>query len=144
MKKIKNTSTRLNYSSLINIQDLFKNRYFFIPDYQRGYSWGKEQLEDLRKDIENMFNKNHKHFTGTIVAAKVGKSSNKYDIVDGQQRLMTLVILIKEIIKQNPEEYDRLYNHYIERGSGGNKKLVFTPNEETFSHISVLAILLFK
>ena len=131
MKKIDNTSTRSNYSSLINIQDLFKNRYFFIPDYQRGYSWGKEQLEDLRKDIENMFNKNHKHFTGTIVAAKVGKSSNRYDIVDGQQRLMTLVILIKELIKQNPEEYDRLYNHYIERGSGGNKKLVFTPNEET-------------
>ena len=55
---------RQSYSSLMNLNELFDGRFFEIPDYQRGYSWEKTQLEDLTKDIVNMFNKKHIHFTG--------------------------------------------------------------------------------
>ena len=39
---------------------LFQNRLFRIPDYQRGYAWQKEQLNDFWEDIENLRDgKNH-------------------------------------------------------------------------------------
>ena len=85
-------------ATLLSVPEVFKDRFFKIPDYQRGYSWEVDpQLLDLRKDIENIYSKNYKHFTGTIVAAKINGSENHLEIVDGQQRLTTLVILLKEI-----------------------------------------------
>ena len=89
------------YSSLMSLNELFDGRFFEIPDYQRGYSWEKTQLEDLTQDIVNMFNKKHIHFTGTIVAATKDNRGNIFEIVDGQQRLTTLIILVKEIVRSN-------------------------------------------
>ncbi len=119
------------YSSLMNLQELFEDRYFVIPDYQRGYSWEKSQLEDLTQDIVNMFNKKHKHFTGTIVAARVKNGSDIYEIVDGQQRLTSLIILIKEIITHSTEEYSHLEKTFIKRGTERNPKNVLILNKET-------------
>jgi len=118
-------------AKLISAAELFKNRVFKIPDYQRGYSWEKEQLEDLRKDIENLFEKKHMHFTGTIVAAKNKGKLNKYDIVDGQQRLTTLIILLKEIYLTDNQKYNHLKELYFQRGAIGEEINVLAPNEET-------------
>ena len=101
------------YSSLMSLNELFEGRFFEIPDYQRGYSWEKQQLEDLTQDIVNMFNKQHMHFTGTIVAAQKNKKVNTFDIVDGQQRLTTLIILVKEIINQHNDKYGHLVEKFI-------------------------------
>ena len=119
------------YSSLMSLNELFEGRFFEIPDYQRGYSWEKQQLEDLTQDIVNMFNKQHMHFTGTIVAAQKNKKVNTFDIVDGQQRLTTLIILVKEIINQHNDKYGHLIEKFIQRGNGRNPKNVFIPNKET-------------
>ena len=48
-----------------NIFELFDNAIFRIPDYQRGYAWESEQLEDYWKDI-NWLAQEHKHYTGLI------------------------------------------------------------------------------
>ena len=119
------------YSSLMSLNELFEGRFFYIPDYQRGYSWEKQQLEDLTQDIVNMINKQHIHFTGTIVAAQKNKKVNTFEIVDGQQRLTTLIILIKEIINQHNDKYGHLIEKFIQRGNDRNPKNVFVPNKET-------------
>jgi len=122
---------RQSYSSLMNLNELFDGRFFEIPDYQRGYSWEKTQLEDLTKDIVNMFNKKHIHFTGTIVAATKHNRGNIFEIVDGQQRLTTLIILVKEIINQHNDKYGHLVEKFIKRGNRRNPKTVLIPNKET-------------
>ena len=72
---------------------------FTIPEYQRGYSWTKEQLEDLLNDLSDVeFIK--EHYAGTITLIKSGQEKigitdlTKYDIVDGQQRLTTFHLLL--------------------------------------------------
>lgn len=93
--------------NLPTLQDLFTNNVFKIPDYQRGYSWENQQLEDLLEDLELMRNKDH--YTGTIVLKDLGqikglgKTFNQFDIVDGQQRFTSLVILLKCIADEMKE-----------------------------------------
>lgn len=55
---------------LLSIEEIVKDNFFKIPDYQRGYSWEKKQLVDLTKDIEHVSKIDHKHYTGTIVVSK--------------------------------------------------------------------------
>lgn len=71
-------------NKLLTLQDIFKNRFFSIPDYQRGYSWEDKQVEAILSDIEHLMKSNYIHYTGTIVATR--KNDTTYDIVDGQQR----------------------------------------------------------
>ena len=75
---------------------------FTIPEYQRGYSWTKEQLDDLLNDLSDVeFIK--EHYAGTITLIKSGQENlgiqelTKYDIVDGQQRLTTFHLLLMTI-----------------------------------------------
>jgi uncharacterized protein with ParB-like and HNH nuclease domain len=89
---------------LPTLQDLFNNAVFKIPDYQRGYSWENQHRLDLLEDLELLNNKGH--YTGTIVLKErdtvkgLGKTYTRYDIVDGQQRFTTILILLDTIIKE--------------------------------------------
>lgn len=85
---------------------LAADRVFEIPPYQRYYAWEKEQWEDLWQDLLYLEG-DKKHYFGTILAKeksefkKCGlKSFEVKEIIDGQQRLTTIVILLKEIISQ--------------------------------------------
>ena len=94
----------------LTVDELLAKRLFRIPDYQRAYSWKKSQRDDLFKDIQKLRDSNdpeRSHFLATIVLMKTSEKEEVgpdeffvYDIVDGQQRLTTLVILLKAITKQ--------------------------------------------
>lgn len=88
----------MNKQGLLTLEEVFEDRLFIIPSYQRGYSWGKSQRADLLSDIENARSQDFKHFTGTLVAAQNGQS-DELEIVDGQQRLTSLLLLINVILK---------------------------------------------
>ena len=93
-----------NFKSEIPLAKLFSDTIFRIPDYQRGYSWGTKQLDDLWEDIENLYQANM-HYTGLITVTKgltedAWTGRETYYIVDGQQRLTTLVILLKVILNK--------------------------------------------
>jgi len=88
------------------LQQIFGDKKFKIPDYQRGYSWEIEQLNDLLEDLE-LLQKGNKHYTGTIVIRNTkmkinasGESFIIYELVDGQQRITSIIILLNEIIKE--------------------------------------------
>ena len=83
-----------------SLRNIFGESVFIIPDYQRGYSWQTQQLDDLWGDIESLSDAK-KHYTGTITIRKSDKDYapyTSYEVVDGQQRLTTLFILISQII----------------------------------------------
>jgi len=123
---------------LISLEELVKDRFFEIPDYQRGFSWEEKHLNDLRKDIENMFDKDHRHFMGTIVATKKEGFNNVYEVIDGQQRLTTLIILIKKMIDSDSGKYQSLKEIFIQRGEVGDIDYVLRTNQETWEYFHSL------
>ena len=87
-----------------SIKSLFQDKKadFLIPDYQRPYAWGIEECEILWEDIfefaipENdytKFEQNSEYFLGPIVMFK--NEGDKQEIIDGQQRLTTLMLLLR-------------------------------------------------
>jgi uncharacterized protein with ParB-like and HNH nuclease domain len=82
--------------SSLTIKQLFGNTdaLYQIPRYQRPYSWGEEQLEKLWDDLLEAQQNDPNYFLGSIITAKPEESSSYLDIVDGQQRLTTLLILL--------------------------------------------------
>ncbi|MBU3926557.1 MAG: DUF262 domain-containing protein [Bacteroidetes bacterium] len=101
-------------TNLLSIKEITENKLFKVPDYQRGYSWEESQLSDLTKDIEHISSKNHRHYTGTIVIAN-SNGNERFDIVDGQQRLTTLIILLKLIYDLNPVKYASIESDFLIR-----------------------------
>ena len=92
---------------LLTLAQLLEKRLFRIPHYQRAYSWRRAEREDMFKDIGKLKGKpRNSHFMSTVVGLhreKVPIVTDEYDvieIVDGQQRLTTLVILLKVIAEK--------------------------------------------
>lgn len=89
----------------VNLDRLLYRRLFRIPDYQRSYSWGHRHRQDLFEDIERIVGSKDdlSHFMATVVGLRRTKrmiGTDEYqsiDIVDGQQRLTTLIVLLKAI-----------------------------------------------
>ena len=106
-------------SELRSLDTIFNSRAFRIPDYQRGYSWGEEQLEDFWDDL-NRLRDLRSHYTGQLTLEKVPDAAwKKWDedtllievkgykpfyVVDGQQRLTTAIILIKCLLERVPPD----------------------------------------
>jgi len=69
-----------------------------IPVYQRPYKWGDDEVDKLWDDIlESYRNEEPNYFLGSIITAKSGNGGKYLDVVDGQQRLTTLIILMATI-----------------------------------------------
>ena len=87
------------------IKELFTNKKadFLIPDYQRPYAWEENECQTLWDDIfafafpndnySEFDSENDEYFLGPIVTFK--NDDNKQEIIDGQQRLTTLMLLLR-------------------------------------------------
>ncbi|MCH9758381.1 MAG: DUF262 domain-containing HNH endonuclease family protein [Proteobacteria bacterium] len=84
-------------------QILDTNVQYIIPDYQRPYKWDKEKCEVLWDDISSFFegNKDNKeeYYLGTLVLCK-GKEAVKREVIDGQQRLTSFVLMLRAFYKK--------------------------------------------
>jgi hypothetical protein len=99
--------------SLESLKSIYKDRIFRIPDYQRGFAWTTRQLTDFWEDVVNL-PPDRLHYTGLLSLKEVEETEwNGWDeerwliedrgfkpfyIVDGQQRLTTLIVFIQEIV----------------------------------------------
>jgi len=96
----------INVAQESTIKDLFSTFltkdeqicYFSIPLYQRKYSWSEKQWEELFSDLFHSFAKADMNtdYWGNIIVYKKD-SENNYDLVDGQQRIITLLLLIASL-----------------------------------------------
>lgn len=86
----------------VKIKKLLNDGIFNIPDYQRPYQWGDEQLDKMWDDMYTEFeaNENNEYFLGSIVMAQTKNDDSKLQIIDGQQRLTTLTIMCNVIRKK--------------------------------------------
>jgi hypothetical protein len=92
---------------------LDKAENFVIPEYQRGYSWDITQCDKLWQDIEDFISSDASdpYFFGTIIVDC--SESNKFSLIDGQQRTTTFLLLLKalliklnDVIKNIPNDED--------------------------------------
>lgn len=109
---------------LLKFAELLEKRLFRIPHYQRAYSWRRTERQDMFKDIRKLKDRlGSSHFMATVVGLRrkvVAIATDEYDvieIVDGQQRLTTLVILLKVIAQE------------LESSLTGNDKAALTTEE---------------
>lgn len=80
----------------VSVSQLFGDpkTLYRIPQYQRPYKWINEQVEQLWDDIWDAYENNvDNYFLGSIITAKTSDESGYIDVVDGQQRMTTLMIL---------------------------------------------------
>lgn len=66
-----------------------------IPDYQRNYCWEDKEITALWNSLKEIPNEEKKYHLGTIILQKLGE--NKYAVIDGQQRLVTLALILREL-----------------------------------------------
>jgi len=122
-------------AQLLALPNIFKNRFFTIPDYQRGYAWEKKQVEELLKDIDHLMNDKvaFRHYTGTLVLSRSEAiSAGEFYVVDGQQRLTTLVTLMRMMCEHLPEaDRPAFTSCYLRRGEKGSERSVLRLNADT-------------
>lgn len=87
-------------------------RVFLIPPFQRNYTWSTEQCEELFDDIIASIKKEKSHYIGNIVYF-VGKDSSasflQYILVDGQQRITSILLLLSAIRNHLPDnDFDKM------------------------------------
>ena len=92
------------------VQEVFREFVLSIPDYQRGYAWESKQIDDFLEDLD-LLSEGKAHYTGTLILHPVaqregaeiedasGTLFRRADVVDGQQRLTTIVILLAAIAR---------------------------------------------
>jgi uncharacterized protein with ParB-like and HNH nuclease domain len=91
------------------IKEVFQ-KWFRIPEYQRPYVWGPDQITELLDDIyqAQKQNKDSQYFIGSMVLQKKetdkeGLKYLEYDVLDGQQRLITLLLLTAVVRDLTPQ-----------------------------------------
>ncbi|AZP95402.1 hypothetical protein CYK58_07925 [Helicobacter pylori] len=114
--------------SLKKILVVGNDTYYQIPIYQRPYQWGKEQCEELLNDLFENYEDHGEddYFCGSLVFIQSDKD-NKTDIVDGQQRLSTFILLAKVLATLYSERLDPIIQEYLQeswsdRHEDGEKK----------------------
>jgi len=103
-------------ASLKSLNEIFNNTLYRIPDYQRGYAWTQNQLKDFWDDLYNL-SETKNHYTGVLTVKSVPlevsgserwneeqwvlkeRGYRAYYVVDGQQRLTTVIIFIQALIE---------------------------------------------
>lgn len=126
---------------LKSVHEIFNNRILRIPSYQRGYTWAndyiiqngddirkvKGQLKDLWDDLMNIPD-GAWHYTGLLTLVKSAKqyawlpNHNQFAIVDGQQRITSILIALSVI---------------IEKASFLNVQLEIRPGDEKFKYLII-------
>ncbi|MBQ7905099.1 MAG: DUF262 domain-containing protein [Spirochaetaceae bacterium] len=111
-------------SKTMTLSKFFQN-YYIIPDYQRGYSWQDNQIEDFWEDITSAFEKKVKHYFGTVYLKSI--QDGVYEVIDGQQRLTTLFVFLIHLYFESTE-YDKFWVNHIE--NDGSWHLTYTEQNE--------------
>lgn len=122
MLQAQNTTSEAGELPLKNVRDLLGKNYY-IPNYQRGYRWGKDEVTKLLDDIWDFASHGKSEFyclQPLIILPQEPSDTEKtklYEVLDGQQRLTTLNLIVHYINEHfcRSEKYPEMYLHYQTR-----------------------------
>lgn len=124
------------------VRDLFgKNGVKFnVPPYQRGYEWEQKHFEDLWADVQRIGERIDQHYLGNIILLEKN-SGESFEIVDGQQRMITLSIFVMAIRdapnigNSDDRRVDEIINTYPANEAQRRLSLSDQDAEESFEHL---------
>jgi uncharacterized protein with ParB-like and HNH nuclease domain len=104
-------------SEKILVKDIFSTMWFRIPEYQRPYIWSRDEVNELLDDLTfaSTDKPNHEYFLGSFVfqskkaGSHAGQEFDENDLLDGQQRMTTLLMLfacIRDITSDHDAKKD--------------------------------------
>ena len=114
---------------------------FFIPDYQRGYRWEKQEIIDLLTDLytyaKAVFRQEttSKFYCLQPLVVKE-RAENNYEVIDGQQRLTTIYLLLNYLNEENPFKLTYETRKNCEDFFEQRKYLNIVSSNPDFYHIS--------
>lgn len=135
-----------------SINDIFySNIQYVIPDYQRSYSWEFDQCNQLYVDFISAYHEQRDYFLGNIIIAKSLDTRKRPQVVDGQQRLITLWLLLKVLsvlctslritdylvipsMRKNEEDVLKIHSDVFETSDDANIKGVYEYSKKTFDY----------
>jgi len=87
---------RARYKKVRDLLGDKRGAIFTVPEYQRGYEWKKKHWRDLWTDVNRIGDQVDQHYLGNIILLEKD-AGRTYEIVDGQQRIVTISILAMAI-----------------------------------------------
>ncbi len=99
---------------LLNLDGVIGKGVFEIPSYQRGYAWQERQLKDFWNDLEHVSKLGDKfHYMHSLTLRELENEfeSSAFEVIDGQQRLATSLILLgllAKTTKHKDPKYDSM------------------------------------
>ena len=87
---------RARYKKVRDLLGDKRGAIFTVPEYQRGYEWQKKHWRDLWTDVNRIGDQVDQHYLGNIILLEKN-AGREYEIVDGQQRIVTISILAMAI-----------------------------------------------
>ncbi|WP_187857410.1 DUF262 domain-containing protein [Helicobacter pylori] len=102
---------------LLNLDGVVEKGMFEIPSYQRGYAWQKDQLKDFWNDLEHVSklgDKFHYMHSLTLRGLENELEDSAFEIIDGQQRLATSLILLGLLAKTTQNKDPKYYSMNLE------------------------------
>lgn len=93
------TSIDVSKKSVADLLGSGSKSRFLIPEYQRPYAWGADQINTLFDDLTEYVKADldSEYFLGCVVTYRNGKEQ---EVIDGQQRLTTLFLLLRALYKK--------------------------------------------
>lgn len=150
------------------VSEVFAQSLYRIPDFQRGYSWTKEQLGDFWMDLQILQEGTRLHYFGVLTVEDGTQRGPGFDwgyeswlvasgeykpyvVVDGQQRLTTVLLLIAAIVTDktddtilNYQTIDAIRQKYLfrENPSDGTRGslLTYDDNDESAAMLRSLLV----
>ncbi|GAA8789878.1 hypothetical protein Kyoto148B_01150 [Helicobacter pylori] len=118
--------------SLKKILVVGNDTYCQIPIYQRPYQWTEENCEELLNDLFENYEDHGEddYFCGSLVFIQSDEGNKTYDIVDGQQRLSTFILLAKVLATLYDKDLNKTSRDFLEKSLGDTdgekrKRLIF-------------------
>ncbi len=102
---------------LLNLDGVIEKGVFEIPSYQRGYAWQERQLKDFWNDLEHVSKLGDKfHYMHSLTLRELENEfeSSAFEIIDGQQRLATSLILLGLLAKTTQNKDPKYYSINLE------------------------------
>lgn len=123
------------------IHIVLTNNILGIPRNQRNYVWKKENWQDLLSDIDFVVKNDYekKHFIGSIVLKQENAINglNKFTIIDGQQRIITIILFLASIMKLFQElemknDFDGTIQYLISKDRKGQEYCILSSENHIF------------
>lgn len=135
------------------ISILLTNNILGIPRNQRNYVWKKENWQDLLSDIKFVVQNGHEknHFIGSVVLKQENAINglNRFTIIDGQQRIITIILFLASIMKlfqemDMKEDFDGTLQYLISKDRKGQEYCILSSENHIFLDDFVTRVVMYE